>query len=120
MSVSDLDRYGEAYLSYRKSDPNVLAMETNAYVVNPGFSYGLGWVLSSLKGHPMIYHSGGNNGYTAAIYLIPDLHISVAVASNRGSDDPDEYARALVEAALTRSSHMDKAPFDRTIRLPSN
>lgn len=47
--------------------------------------YGLGWHISSYRGHRMIEHGGSIDGFMAEVVLLPDEHATVAVFTNRGS-----------------------------------
>ena len=47
--------------------------------------YGLGWSISSYRGHRMVEHGGSIDGFMAEVVLLPDDHIAVAVFTNRGS-----------------------------------
>lgn len=61
--------------------------------------YGLGWMIWSLDGHPVVEHGGGINGFQTANLRLPDERIYVAVLSNCGGcADP----RSLALSAATR------------------
>jgi CubicO group peptidase (beta-lactamase class C family) len=47
-------------------------------------SYGLGWFIVPYRGHQMIYHPGGIDGFTALVALLPDEKTGVVVLSNLG------------------------------------
>ncbi|HEY1348982.1 MAG TPA: serine hydrolase [Ktedonobacteraceae bacterium] len=47
-------------------------------------SYGMGWVISTFHGQRMLQHSGGIDGFSAEIALLPDANAAVAVLSNPG------------------------------------
>ncbi|MBE3561377.1 MAG: serine hydrolase [Ktedonobacteraceae bacterium] len=49
------------------------------------WSYGMGWMIGSYKGHRMIQHGGAIDGFMALIVLLPDEHAGVAVFTNKGS-----------------------------------
>ena len=45
-------------------------------------SYALGWIVSSYKGHLLVQHSGGIDGFSALTTLLPDDHIGIVVLTN--------------------------------------
>lgn len=45
--------------------------------------YGLGWMVEHYRGHRVIWHSGGIDGFIAWISFIPDRRAGVVVLSNR-------------------------------------
>ncbi len=47
-------------------------------------SYGLGWFIVPYRGHEMIYHPGGIDGFTAAVALLPEEKTGAVVLSNLG------------------------------------
>jgi CubicO group peptidase (beta-lactamase class C family) len=47
-------------------------------------SYGMGWVISAFRGHRMLQHSGGIDGFSAEVALLPDDQAAVAVFTNLG------------------------------------
>jgi CubicO group peptidase (beta-lactamase class C family) len=100
MSVVDLDHYGQYYLRERTRRPAIAQMDLSEYKVNDHFSYGIGWELRSIAGHLAAYHTGGSNGYSSGVLVVPDLNISIAVASNRGSDDSEAFLRGLAANAI--------------------
>lgn len=48
-------------------------------------SYGLGWFLSDYHGHLIVQHAGNGEGWTALVFLQPDLKLGVAVLTNMHS-----------------------------------
>ncbi|KJV36371.1 hypothetical protein VI08_05130 [Luteibacter yeojuensis] len=69
------------------------AMATPARVGDTMLPYGLGTVPGTLRGTPVVEHSGGIEGFTAHYVYIPGKDTSVAVLEN--SDAPAVPARAL-------------------------
>jgi CubicO group peptidase (beta-lactamase class C family) len=51
-------------------------------------SYGMGWVISSYRGHPLIWHNGGIDGFYALVSLLPDEDFGVVILTNLLEDDP--------------------------------
>lgn len=51
---------------------------------NTNFSaYGLGWVLTDIKGHKQVSHTGGLAGIVTQTVLIPDLNLGILVYTNQ-------------------------------------
>jgi CubicO group peptidase (beta-lactamase class C family) len=48
-------------------------------------SYGLGWFLSDYHGHLIVQHGGNGEGWTALVFLQPDVKLGVAVMTNMNS-----------------------------------
>lgn len=46
-------------------------------------SYALGWFVQDYRGHDMLQHGGGINGFTAYMALFPEGDLGVVVLSNR-------------------------------------
>ena len=45
-------------------------------------SYAMGWVSTSYRGHSLVWHNGGIDGFYALLALLPDDHIGVVVLTN--------------------------------------
>lgn len=70
--------------------PAEIATSTNA-VKDDG--YGYGYVIGTLLGHCMRYHSGDNPGFRTLQARLPDIDVSVVILSNQ--DETDIEAAAL-------------------------
>lgn len=44
--------------------------------------YGLGWMLASYRGRPMVWHSGGIDGFSTQTILLPEQQLGVVVSAN--------------------------------------
>lgn len=51
-------------------------------------SYGMGWVISSYRGHRLLWHNGGIDGFYAWLSLLPDENFGVVILTNLLEDDP--------------------------------
>ena len=62
--------------------PHSIVGSTNP--INPSGSamYGLGWFLEEYKGHPIVSHTGGVNGYVTSVTLLPKEKLGIAVFTN--------------------------------------
>jgi hypothetical protein len=48
----------------------------------------MGWVISSYRGHPLVWHNGGIDGFYALLSLLPDENFGVVILTNLLQDDP--------------------------------
>jgi len=46
------------------------------------FSYGLAWVVTSYRGHNLVWHNGGIDGFYALLSMLPDDHMGIVVLTN--------------------------------------
>src|SRR5947209_4763325 len=46
------------------------------------FSYGLAWVVTAYRGHNLVWHNGGIDGFYALLSMLPDDHIGIVVLTN--------------------------------------
>jgi CubicO group peptidase (beta-lactamase class C family) len=83
-------RYGE------KADQRILAEDTlvqihSPQIVVPGSmkydelfyaSYGLGWRITAYRGHPLVYHGGAIDGFSAMVSFMPRDNIGIVLLNN--------------------------------------
>jgi hypothetical protein len=68
-------------------------------------SYGLGWFLSDHHSHLIVQHGGNGEGWTALVFLQPDVKLGIAVLTNMNSSlMPWAMAYAVADAYAGRSS----------------
>ena len=102
-NVEDMAKYAIFQLGNGKSGDRTLVSEANlklnhtAQVPMPGGlpwkeigprSYGMGWVVTSYRGHPLWWHNGGIDGFYALLALLPDENFGVVILTNLLGDDP--------------------------------
>jgi CubicO group peptidase (beta-lactamase class C family) len=77
----------------RKRDDNNLA---------PGkpVSYGFGWFLDPLNGHPRMWHAGGTMGFRTVIQRFTKDGLTIVILCNRADFNPDEYADKIATVLL--------------------
>jgi CubicO group peptidase (beta-lactamase class C family) len=46
------------------------------------WTYGMGWFVSSYRGHTMVQHGGNIDGFSALVGFLPDDHIGIVVLTN--------------------------------------
>ncbi len=79
-------------------------METGVAQTEPEIvpgGYALGWGTQIYRGHPWILHTGGIDGFSALVLLIPDQKIGMAFLTNlNGTPLPGLLARHLADRLL--------------------
>jgi CubicO group peptidase (beta-lactamase class C family) len=64
-------------------------------------SYGLGWFISSYRGHRLVMHGGSIDGFRAQIILVPQSGLALAVLTNLGNTQlPEAAAYNVVDHLL--------------------
>jgi CubicO group peptidase (beta-lactamase class C family) len=112
-TVDDLARYAAAFDAGEvlSEHSRRLALTPYAPVVEEGSAeavaaksrglvdegYGYGYVVGTLLGHRMRYHSGDNPGFRTIQARLPDLDVSLVVLSNQDETDVEAVAFTLVE-----------------------
>jgi serine beta-lactamase-like protein LACTB, mitochondrial len=61
-------------------------------------SYGLGWELTTSKGHKIVWHTGNQQGCSNALALLPDKHFAVAILTNMEGSDPIDIVDQILAA----------------------
>ncbi|MFI5179818.1 MAG: serine hydrolase [Thermoanaerobaculia bacterium] len=79
-------------------------METGVVQTEPEIvpgGYALGWGTQVYRGHPCVHHTGGIDGFTALVFLLPDQKIGMAFLTNmNGTPLPGLLARHLSDRLL--------------------
>ena len=124
-SVADMSRYVLFHLNKGKVEGKTLLSENNAtqmqtpQMVIPGApdfkeqsenSYGMGFFISSYRGHKQVEHGGNIDGFSADMIFLPNDGIGVVVLTNL-----DETAVPYVVAnnVLDRLLGMDQVPWSQ-------
>jgi CubicO group peptidase (beta-lactamase class C family) len=67
----------------------------------PISTYGLGWMIEPYRGHAMIHHGGGIDGFASQVAFLPDEEIGIVVLSNtNGSVIPYTVAFYIMDCLL--------------------
>jgi len=75
------------------------------------FSYGLAWVATSYRGHNLVWHNGGIDGFYALLSMLPDDHLGIVVLTNLPNGQTPEV---LAYNVYDRLLGLDPMPwFDR-------
>lgn len=65
-----------------------------------GMSYGKGWMISHYRGHRIVFHGGGIDGFTSRIALFPEEGYGIFAAANAGSSLPLVAVRTIADRLL--------------------
>jgi CubicO group peptidase (beta-lactamase class C family) len=71
--------------------------------------YGFGWGVSEKKGHRMLEHSGGINGFSTDILRLPDDKLTVIVLTNSDSGQAPKIAKAIAATYVPEIADPPKA-----------
>ncbi|HKW65611.1 MAG TPA: serine hydrolase [Candidatus Acidoferrum sp.] len=75
------------------------------------FSYGLAWVATAYRGHNLVWHNGGIDGFYALLSMLPDDHMGIVVLTNLPNGQTPEV---LAYNVYDRLLGLDPMPwFDR-------
>lgn len=97
-TTTDLNRWVSA-LNERTllTDASITAMRTNHAAIPAQITdsrgpivaagYGYGTRLGTILGHPAIYHSGDNPGYSSILAWLPDINVTIAILTNEEGRD---------------------------------
>jgi len=65
-------------------------------------SYGFGWFLDPLNGHPRRWHAGGTMGFRTVIQRFTRDGLTIVILCNRADLDPTEYSDKIASLLLAR------------------
>ena len=63
-------------------------------------SYGFGWFLDPLNGHPRMWHAGGTMGFRTVIQRFTKDGVTIVILCNRADLDPTAYADKIAGILL--------------------
>lgn len=62
--------------------PQITIPEDKTFPESTRFGYGMGWLIGQYRGHRIVEHNGGVDGFLADCMLLPDDGIGVVVLTN--------------------------------------
>lgn len=126
-SAADVVRFGRAHLdSTLLKDASREAMRTpQTEVPNPhglGEAWGLGWILDTWDGVRVLWHSGSTIGQQAALWVVPDRGLVVALLSNGGHDSAlrQDLSRELFAELAGLSVRAMPEPPEEPVRIDAS
>jgi len=93
--------------------PQIVAPELARHKEISHTNYALGWVVASYRGHTLVEHSGGIDGFSALTTLLPQHRIGLVVLSNM-SITP--VPRIVIFNACDRLLGLDELPWNDRLR----
>lgn len=69
--------------------------------------YGLGWVLSSYKGHYWVVHGGNIDGFSASTCFYPSDSIGIVVLVNQSGSSVPSVVRNLIADRMLKTKYFD-------------
>jgi CubicO group peptidase (beta-lactamase class C family) len=119
LTVSDLAKWMVALKQRRVPAGQVLDEAWAPVSLADGgtFPYGHGWGLSHQRRHRRIGHTGSWQGFKTAIYLYPELDLSVAVLANLAEATPGPIAQGI--AGILEPSLRPPGRFSSTLGGPN-
>lgn len=80
-STSDLSKFIRAHFEDNENAFSITTMPT--FKANSNLRLGLGWhILQGEVGTNLYWHNGGTGGYSASVFMIPDLQKAVIILTN--------------------------------------
>jgi len=67
-------------------------------------AYALAWGASSYRGHNTVSHTGGIDGFSASLTLLPDDHIGIVILTNLGGQ---QAANVLINTTFDRLLNLE-------------
>ena len=69
----------------RMHAPQMVLPEDRTFVESTRYGYGLGWMIGQYRGHRIVEHGGGIDGFLTECMLLPDDGVGVTVMTNSTS-----------------------------------
>ncbi|MDQ6733665.1 MAG: beta-lactamase family protein, partial [Nitrospirota bacterium] len=66
-------------------------------------AYAAGWFISTLNGHPYIWHDGALGGFQTMNATIPDVGIDIIILTNDGTGADPYYIVPQIFSLVTAS-----------------
>jgi CubicO group peptidase (beta-lactamase class C family) len=79
-------------------------------------SYALAWFASAYRGHSLVHHAGGIDGFNALLSILPDDHIGVIVLTNLSSQRASDILTDNVFDRLLDLNQIDWLERFKTLR----
>ncbi|MCA9987181.1 MAG: beta-lactamase family protein, partial [Anaerolineales bacterium] len=102
-NVEDMARYLTTHLNQGVapngtvvvSEANLSQTQQAEISIAGDIYYGMGWVIDTYNGLPLLWHNGGTQGFASDIAFLPDAELGVVVLSNKGN--ADNFTRSVRE-----------------------
>lgn len=94
---------GEAASSQMVMSGGLPAQHSDVFLSN----YGLGWMLSSYRGHYQVEHGGNISGFTASVAFFPTDRIGIVVLANQNGSQVPSIVRNMVADRMFKLKAID-------------
>lgn len=97
-NLTDLARWDDALRTGKLLSKSEMAPAFEPVKLNDGSqpnSYGFGWFLSPIDGHPCTWHTGSTSGFRTLIERFSDSGETIVILLNRTDLDPAELAKKI-------------------------
>jgi len=96
-NVIDLAKWDAAQYTEKLLPRSALEQMWRPVRLNSGatYPYGFGWELDTVNGHPVVYHTGSNQGFLISISRYPEDRLTVIVLTNL--DDPQSSTLGIAK-----------------------
>jgi CubicO group peptidase (beta-lactamase class C family) len=64
--------------------PRVVLDDLRPFIESNSLMYALGWFVEPQAGHRLLWHSGGINGFSAMVAMMPDQEVGWVILTNKG------------------------------------
>ncbi|MFQ6070801.1 MAG: serine hydrolase [Candidatus Aminicenantales bacterium] len=111
-------KYGEKQIISKRNlreihSPQMIASRTMRYDELFYSTYGMGWGITAYRGHLMLSHGGGIDGFTARVSLMPKDNIGLVILTNlNGTPVP----QIVAYNAFDRLLGLSQIPWNRRIK----
>ncbi|MGE5353160.1 MAG: serine hydrolase [Acidobacteriota bacterium] len=65
---------------------SIMGRSSNPYDKNPFGLYAMGWIIEDYKGHEVVSHTGGVDGFVTSVTLLPGDKLGVVVLTNNDNN----------------------------------
>lgn len=62
--------------------------------------YGMGWMIGAYRGHRLLHHGGGIDGFVSHVALLPDDGVGIVVLTNRPTGMPEPAMLDIADRVL--------------------
>ena len=111
-------KFGEKQIISEKSLKEIHSpqmVSSKSYIYDEVFysTYGMGWGITSYRGHLMLSHGGGIDGFTARVTFMPRDNIGMVILTNMGGNP---VPGIVAYNAYDRLLGLDKIPWSKRVK----
>ena len=109
-TVEDLYKFHTGLQSYKIINEFLLNKAYKPFKHN----YGFGWIIDTINGKKMVYHSGNIAGFSSVFMRIPQDNICIVLLNNKEGTELETVARKMLDILYHRSYviPVSKSPID--------